>query len=187
MRQVLVAALVLLLFCFVSPPAGRSASPNGKSVSDCVGLISLQGNNTRYPPGCYGHDEPIMSFVSSAADSGTNAIFHIILPSSSANYPQGYFYATFWFGGVVYDTSSLNNSAYLEFQFYPASPTATGANRGSQDCWGDGSFHYQANSLSSNQWFACAIVWAENPQTNVEYAAIGLPLDSTGGMTRYWL
>ncbi len=134
-----------------------------------------------YIPPCYGHDEPTISFVSSAKDSGTNDKFQMVLPYSSSNFPQGYYYAAMWFGGVLYDSKSLDNQAFLELQFYPASPIATGPNSGSQDCSKNGGYSYQSNSLSSNQWFACAIAWAINPSSGAEYAAIGLPVDVHGG------
>jgi hypothetical protein len=114
-------------------------------------------------------------------DSGSNDKFQIVLPSSSSSFPQGYYYSAMWFGGVVYDDKSLDNQAFLELQFYPASPVATGPNSGSQACSKTGSFSYLPNSLTSNQWFACAIAWAINPSTSAEYAAIALPVDSHGG------
>jgi len=114
-------------------------------------------------------------------DSGSNDKFQIVLPSSSSSFPQGNYYSAMWFGGVLYDDKSLDNQAFLELQFYPASPVATGPNSGSQDCSKTGSFSYLPNSLTSNQWFACAVAWAINPSTSAEYAAIALPVDSHGG------
>src|SRR5438132_4993856 len=95
----------------------------------------------------------------------------MVLPSSSSSFPQGYYYAAMWFGGVLYDDKSLDNQAFLELQFYPAPPVATGPNSGSRDCSKTGSFCYFPNSLTSNQWLACAVAWAINPCTSSDYAA----------------
>jgi len=153
----------------------------GSSSTGCVGVAPSNTMSFHYIPPCYGHDEPTISFISSAADSGSEDKFQMVLPSSSSSFPQGYYYAAMWFGGVVYDNKSLDNQAFLELQFYPASPLVTGPNSGSQDCSKNGGYSYQPNSLTSNQWFACAIAWAINPNSSVEYAAIGLPVDAHGG------
>ncbi|MDA4119170.1 MAG: hypothetical protein OK436_01135 [Thaumarchaeota archaeon] len=146
-----------------------------------MGVAPSNNVTVHYTPPCYGHDEPTISFISSAPNSGSNDKFQIVLPSSSSSFPQGNYYSAMWFGGVVYDNKSLDNQAFLELQFYPASPTATGPNSGSQDCSKRGSFSYLPGSTSSNQWFACAIAWAVNPSSSAEYAAIGLPVDAHGG------
>lgn len=161
--------------------ASHANGVTGPQSTDCVGVAPSKSVSAYYIPPCYGHDEPTISFISSAKDSGTNDRFQIVLPSSSNNFPQGYYYAAMWFGGVLYDSKSLDNQAFLELQFYPASPVATGPNSGSQDCSKNGGYSYQPNSLSSNQWFACAIAWAINPSSGAEYAAIALPVDVRGG------
>ena len=159
-----------------SPP-----HPGGAFSTGCVGVVPSKNSSIYYTPPCYGHDEPTVSFISSAADSGTNDIFHLVLPESSSSYPQGNYYSAMWFGGVLYDSKSLDNQAFLELQFYPASPLVTGSNSGSQDCTRNGGFSYVTNGLTSNQWFACAIAWAINATTGAEYAAIALPVDEHGG------
>lgn len=123
------------------------------------------------PSYCYGHDEPTVSYTSSAPGSGADARFRMVLPADGATLAQGDFYATIWFGGTVYDTRSLDTQAFLEFQFYPAAPSST---TGSSDCFSDGSFA-PSFSLGSNDWFACAIVW-EIVGGN-EQAAFGGPLN----------
>jgi hypothetical protein len=157
---------------------GGGRAPVG---TDCVGVVPPNTMSFHYIPPCYGHDEPTISFISTATDSGSNDKFQIVLPSSSSSFPQGNYYSAMWFGGVVYDDKSLDNQAFLELQFYPAAPTATGPNSGSQDCSKRGSFSYLPNSMTSNQWFACAIAWAINPSSGAEYAAIALPVDAHGG------
>jgi hypothetical protein len=147
----------------------------------CVGVAPAANASFHYIPPCYGHDEPTISFISNSPDSGSNDRFQMVLPSSTSGFPQAYYYAAMWFGGVLYDNKSLDNQAFLELQFYPSPPTATGPNSGSQDCTKNGGYSYLSNSAGSNQWFACAIAWAINPSSGSEYAAIGLPVDVHGG------
>ncbi len=135
--------------------------------------------STYDPSYCYGHDEPTASYISTAPGSGEDARFRFTLPSDTASVAQGSLYATIWFGGTVYDTQSTagGNQGFLEFQFYPAPPAATGPNSGSTDCASHGGFNY-VFSPGSNDWFACAIVWQLQPGS--ENAAIATPLDVAG-------
>ncbi|MCI4332878.1 MAG: hypothetical protein L3K01_04000 [Thermoplasmata archaeon] len=127
----------------------------------CEGVLWTWGISARYAPSyCYGHDEPTMSYFSSAAGSGANARFHFVLPSDSGSYAQGQFYVAFWIGGTVHDTNSTagGSQGVLELQFYPAAPQFTGSGSGPKDCFPDGSFS-PSYSAGANRWFACAIVW----------------------------
>ena len=156
-------------------PAGSS----GNGTIQCDGMYWSPNVTAWYQPSyCYGHDEPTVSYLSGAPGSGRNASFQITLPSSNGIYSQGDFYATIWFGGTVYDPLSLDQQAFLEFQFYPAPPTYTGANSGSQDCLGNGGFN-EAWTSGTNDWFACAIVW-EVYQSTEQDAANAAPLDLYG-------
>jgi len=180
----LFAALLIALGssgAFLGSGVSHANGVVGPSTTDCVGVVPSKNVSAYYIPPCYGHDEPTISFISTAKDSGSNDKFQMVLPPSSSSFPQGYYYAAMWFGGVLYDNKSLDNQAFLELQFYPAAPVAAGPNSGSQDCSKNGGYSYQSNSLASNLWFACAIVWAINPSTGAEYAAIALPVDVHGG------
>ncbi len=153
-------------------------TPNG--TLQCDGMLWSSTIWASYDPSyCYGHDEPTLSYVSTAAGSGEDAHFRVTLPADGATYGQGDFYATIWFGGTVYDTQSTGggNQAFLEFQFYPAAPAVTGPNSGASDCLPDGAFN-PVWTLGSNTWFACAIVW--QIQGTVENAAFAGPLDAAG-------
>jgi PKD repeat protein len=132
------------------------------------------------PSYCYGHDEPTISYVSTAPGSGEDARFEVALPADGPTFTVGDFLATVWFGGTVHDVDSLDAQAFLEFQFYPAPPVYTGSNSGVQDCTSDGSFD-PAYTPGSNEWFACAIVWQiDENNGGVEDAAFAGPLDSAG-------
>lgn len=158
------------------PSVAPRPSSSNSSHLECDGVYWASWVWTNYSPSwCYGHDEPTMSFISTAANTGSNANFSFVLPADG-RYPQGDLYATIWVGGVVYDLNSLNNQAYLELQFYPAPPTVTGPGSGAQDCLPDGSFNPTWNP-GSNQWFACAIVWQV---TSSENAAFAGPVDPIG-------
>lgn len=167
-----------------SPLAG--ATPSRSLVNPAGGSPSLQCDgmywSPRYwetysPSYCYGHDEPTVSYVSTAPGSGANANFRFTLPADGASRSQGDLYATYWFGGAVYDTASTDggNQAFLEFQFYPAAPAFTGAGSGVMDCLPNGGF-YPVFSAGSNLWFACAIVWQIHG--GVEDAGFAGPLNS---------
>ena len=160
-------------------PKGVPAGSSGNGTIQCDGMYWSPNVTAWYQPSyCYGHDEPTVSYLSGAPGSGRNASFQITLPSSNGIYSQGDFYATIWFGGTVYDPLSLDQQAFLEFQFYPAPPTYTGANSGSQDCLGNGGFN-EAWTSGTNDWFACAIVW-EVYQSTEQDAANAAPLDLYG-------
>ena len=170
------------------PGRGRAgpplSSPNGSTLN-CDGVLWSSSIWASYSPSyCYGHDEPTVSYRSSAPGSGANASFRIVLPSDDgATYAQGQFFATLWFGGVVRDANSTagNLQAFLEFQFYPAPPSYTGPGSGASDCLPNGA--YAPNpSPGSNEWFACAIVWQLqlNGSSAVENAAFAGPLDAAG-------
>jgi PKD repeat protein len=161
----------------------RAESGSGTLVHGCDGMFWAENIWARYSPSyCYGHDEPTISYVSTAAGSGEDASFQAVLPADGT-YPQGDFYATIWFGGTVYDVDSTAGSdqAFLEFQFYPAPPAVTGSGSGSQDCAPNGGFNanFQAGS---NEWFACAIVWqlTGSSLSPTEDAAFAGPLDVAG-------
>jgi len=131
------AFLVVLLLAlgssggFLGSGVSHATGVSPPSLTDCVGVAPSKNVSAYYIPPCYGHDEPTISFISSAKDSGTNDKFQMVLPASSSSFPQGYYYAAMWFGGVLYDSKSLDNQAFLELQFYPASHVATGPNSGS--------------------------------------------------------
>jgi len=173
--------LIALGFVGYLALGGSLGGGYGSSTTSCVGVAPSNNVSVHYTPPCYGHDEPTISFVSSVANSGDDYSFQMVLPTSSSSNPQGNYYSAMWFGGVLYDTKSLDNQAFLELQLYPASPQATGPGSGVQDCSSGGGFSYAPNSLSSNQWFACAIAWAVNATSGAEYAAIALPVDVLGG------
>ncbi|HEV2317053.1 MAG TPA: PKD domain-containing protein [Thermoplasmata archaeon] len=202
-RWVPVLALVLLLSAgavvvvgsvvSTAPAAPRSDAPtlpgphalawgHVPSHRDCDGMYWSSWYNASYSPSyCYGHDEPTMSYVSNALGSGEDAQFQMTLPADGPTYAQGDLYATFWFGGTVYDTASTGGSsqAFLEVQFYPAPPLYTGTGSGPKDCLPDGSFN--ANfSAGTNDWFACGIVWqlAYIGGYLYENAAYAQPLDA---------
>jgi len=142
-----------------SAPRGVTALAGGNATLQCDGMYWAPNVTAWYDPSyCYGHDEPTISYLSNAPGSGRNASFQITLPSSNTNLSQGDFYATIWFGGTVYDPLSLDQQAFLEFQFYPAPPAYTGPNSGAQDCLANGAFN-EAWTSGTNDWFACAVVW----------------------------
>ncbi len=165
----------------VGPPlSGSNGSP-----LQCDGVLWSSSIWASYSPSyCYGHDEPTLSYRSSAPGSGANASFRVVLPSDDGTtYAQGQFFATLWFGGVVHDANSTagNLQAFLEFQFYPAPPVYTGPGSGASDCLPNGA--YAPNPTpGSNEWFACAIVWQLqlNGSSAVENAAFAGPLDAAG-------
>lgn len=175
--------MVLGVSYLVSPASAAGGSSTTSSpTANCVGMPWSKSVTAWYTNGCVGHDEPTMNFVSNVAGSGENATVNFVLPKSTTGYPQGRLYATFWFGGVVYVPGDLLNQGYLEFQFYPAQPFYTGAGSGANDCQPNGAFFINSasSSLAANQWFACVIVWAINPHTGSEYAAVAEPLNSAG-------
>ncbi|MCI4368135.1 MAG: PKD domain-containing protein [Thermoplasmata archaeon] len=161
-----------------------AAQPRAHLQHECDGMLWSSSVWASYTPSyCYGHDEPTMSYVSNVSGSGEDANFQMVLPADSSSYAQGNFYATVWFGGVVYDTASNGggNQAYLELQFYPAPPAYTGSGSGAQDCLSNGAF-YEAFSAGTNEWFACAIVWQLQLIGGYifEDAAFAGPIDSAG-------
>ncbi len=171
----------------VDPGRGRTApslSGANNSTLNCDGVLWSSSIWASYSPSyCYGHDEPTLSYRSSAAGSGANASFRIVLPADGTAYAQGQFFATLWFGGVVHDANSTagNFQAFLEFQFYPAPPAYTGPGSGASDCLPNGA--YTPNPTpGSNEWFACAVVWQLqlNGSSTVENAAFAAPLDAAG-------
>jgi hypothetical protein len=173
------AASPLVASSVTRPAAPAVTTPsNGLQCNGVYWNESLWGQYV--PSWCYGHDEPTMSFVSLAPGSGADANFSFTLPADGA-YTQGDLYATLWIGGVVYDSSSYDQQAFLEFQLYPAPPAVTGAGSGAQDCLPNGAFN-PVYTAGSNQWFACAIVWQlTNCPTNcTESAAFAAPLDAQG-------
>jgi hypothetical protein len=135
-------------------------------------------------PYCYGHDEAILGFISNNPGSGGNTVLNFTLPASNSKFQQGEFYATFWIGGVVYDPQSIDNQAFLEFQYYPVAPLFTGIGSGSKDCNAQG-YSFRSGSMTSNQWFACAWVFALafNSTSNnyYEYIPFAGPLESSNG------
>ncbi|MCI4351852.1 MAG: hypothetical protein L3K14_00455 [Thermoplasmata archaeon] len=162
------------------PPAPRPTVPVPPHPNpgglQCDGMYWADWVWANYSPSwCYGHDEPTMSFVSTAPGSGGDANYSLTLPADGT-YTQGDFYATIWFGGVVYDPGSISNQAYLELQLYPAPPMFTGPGSGANDCLPNGAFN-PVYTPGSNIWFACAIVWQV---TSTENAAFAGPLDVHG-------
>ncbi|MDE1837896.1 MAG: PKD domain-containing protein [Euryarchaeota archaeon] len=156
--------------------AGSALAKQGATSTWCLGLYPTP--NISYTPGCYGHDEPTISYMSSAASSGADASWWEVLPKNGATLEQGDLYATFWYGGTVKDSASLNGVAFLEWQFYPLAPAATGAGSGTTDCGAGGNFN--GNYPSTDLWFSCVIVW-EVVGSN-EQAAYAGPVDYwTGG------
>ncbi len=167
-----------------SPALGKSptltTSNSSNQTLQCDGMYWASTIWATYDPSfCYGHDEPTVSYISTAVGSGEDAHFQVSLPADGTTYAQGDFYATLWFGGTVYDTQSTGggNQAFLEFQFYPAPPASTGPNSGAADCLPDGAFA-PVWTPGSNEWFACAVVW--QLQGSVENAAFAGPLDAAG-------
>ncbi|MCI4366969.1 MAG: hypothetical protein L3K08_04375, partial [Thermoplasmata archaeon] len=149
---------------------------------DCDGMYWSSSYWAKYVPSyCYGHDEPTMSYLSTAPGSGANASFQVVLPNDSSSYAQGDLYATIWFGGTVYDTASTAGAsqAFLELQFYPTAPYYTGTGSGHKDCLPDGGY-FPSFSAGANRWFACAIVWqlANSGGGVLEDAAYAGPIDS---------
>ncbi len=181
-------ASALLTRALADPGGGRAGPPlsgANNSTLNCDGVLWSSSIWASYSPSyCYGHDEPTLSYLSSAPGSGANASFRIVLPSDDGStYAQGQFFATLWFGGVVHDANSTagNLQAFLEFQFYPAPPVYTGPGSGASDCLPNGA--YAPNPTpGSNEWFACAIVWQlqRNGSSAVENAAFAGPLDAAG-------
>ncbi len=160
-----------------SLPAPASWTGGSQNVTGCDGILWNSSLVRNYSPAyCYGHDEPTMSYFSSAPGTGGNASFEFILPRSYVARSQGDLYATFWLGGVVYNASSLDQQAFFELQFYPSAPQATGPNSGSVDCGSDGSFS-ASWVAGSNDWFVCTPVWGliGSSEVNVAQAA---PLDN---------
>lgn len=155
--------------------SGSPEAKAGASSTWCLGLYPTP--NISYTPGCYGHDEPTISYMSSAANSGTDASWWQVLPANGASLEQGDLYATFWYGGTVADSASLNGVAFLEWQFYPLAPASTGAGSGTNDCQAGGNFN--GAYPNNNQWFSCVIVW-EVVGGN-EQAAYAGPMDYWSG------
>ena len=158
-------------------PAGQSAGP----VPQCDGVWANVTGFWYDPSYCYGHDEAVMNYWSHRPGSGANATFQVVLPSDGTQgVSQAQLYATFWFGGVVRDPNSLDDQAFLEFQFYPAPPYFTGPGSGTQDCLPNGAFNpvYPA-PVGANRWFACAVVWQVVNGTT-EDAAFAGPLNQAG-------
>src|SRR5487761_252893 len=156
-----------------------SSTQSGTSAVGCVEPLTSGKIDAYYSePYCYGHDESTLGFVSNQPGSGGNAVLNFTLPSSTSSLPQGDFYITFWFGGVVCDPSSLDNQAFMEFQFYPTSPQYTGPGSGPKDCNSQGFFYSNSSGLNSNLWFACVFVFALNTTSYKEYVPYSAALDS---------
>ena len=160
-----------------------AASGGGGSAHyQCDGMYWKGASYWYTPSYCYGHDEPTMSFVSDVAGSGESAVFHVALPTDGHVMPQGNLYAALWFGGVVRDPNSTGGGgeAFLELQFYPASPVFTGSGSGRQDCLPNGAFNpnQSAAALSASEWFSCAVVWQLAGSS--EDAAFAGPMDLVG-------
>lgn len=86
----------------------------------CFGLIPFTGYDS-YQPNCYGHDEPALDPISTAAGSGQDVTWTIKLPKSSKSRSVLDMGPTFWIGATLSDPSSLANSVFSELQFYPDS------------------------------------------------------------------
>src|SRR4029077_883805 len=128
------------------------------------------GKQFYYAPGCYGHDEPQLTPISSTAGSGQNITWTFVLPSDSPGsrkvIDEG---PAFWLGALVNDSNSLGNEAFDELQFYPDSVLT------SPYCGSDGSF---TTKPSSNKYTACAPAFAADPFLGTEYAAFNGMLTS---------
>jgi hypothetical protein len=201
-----VAGVVILVVLSLSPVGGNGAtappsathapitptlrsssnsaagSLNNTSGLECAGVYWASSVWANYSPSwCYGEDEATINFVSTAPGSGEDANYSFILPADGT-YTQGDFYDTIWLGGVVYDPSSLDSQAFLEFQFYPAPPEYPA--NGASDCLTGGVF-YPNYTPGSNEWFACAVVW--QVVGNSENAAFSGPLDFQGSSSIFIL
>lgn len=191
------AGLMILVAGLVAAPTGAgSAAANPAtahltpsvssaayhSQKNCAGMLWAKSIWAAYhPKSCWGHDEPTMSYLSNSSGSGANASFQVVLPADGRPAAQGDLYATFWFGGTVYDPASTGGGlqAFLELQFYPAAPAVTGPGSGTQDCLSYGGFNPSFHA-GSNDWFACAIVWQLQNVSGYIYenAAYAGPIDN---------
>ncbi|MDE1837838.1 MAG: PKD domain-containing protein [Euryarchaeota archaeon] len=148
------------------------AVPAGKPVTGCSGYFWAPWVNAWYTNNCYGHDEPTFTYWDTTPGSGADASWKITLPADGPSVAQGDAFATFWFGGVVNDANSLGGQAFLEWQFYPLSPTSP---LGSNDCTSTGSYK-GTFTPGANLWFSCIVVW--QIVGNKENAAFGGPMDA---------
>lgn len=104
-----------------------------------------------YSAGCTGHDEPELFPISSAAGSGRELTWTVVLPTDGNSLVSDVG-PTFWFGGTVTDPKSLLGQAFVELQFYPDAIVSK--------CGSNGSFTV---SFAPNQYSACSPVWKVNP------------------------
>jgi hypothetical protein len=157
---------------------GRAAQPPAQAYTTatnrhCFGLYPAQGTYGQqfyYAPGCYGHDEPQIDPISSAANTAQSITWTVVLPADSTTAGGRQVVdlgPTFWFGALAHDASSLNAEAFIELQFYPDS-TLT-----SPYCGSDGSFFV---THTPNKYTACSPAWAVNPSSFAEYAAFNARL-----------
>ena len=138
----------------------------------CFGVYPGQSSSKQlsYAAGCYGHDEPQLSPISSAAGSGQNITWTFVLPSDGTTTTKRKVLdngPAFWLGALVNDPNSLANQAFDELQFYPDSVLT------SPYCASDGSFYPKS---AANKYTACAPAFAADPFLGTEYTAFNAML-----------
>lgn len=100
-----------------------------------------------YSQGCTGHDEPELDPLSTAAGSGRDLTWTVVLPSNNTVDVDAVG-PTFWFGGTVSDPNSLFGQGFVELQFYPNTVVT--------NCNPNGSF---IPKFQLNAYTVCSPVW----------------------------
>jgi hypothetical protein len=163
-----VALAGAVAFQQATPRASAAISP-GQGQSLCIGHHPQ--DFVWYSHSCTGHDEPELDPLSNQPGSAQDLTWTVLLPSNGAAQVDSVG-PTFWIGGVVNDSSSLNSQAFLELQFYPNSLVSS--------CTTGGGYNI---TYDPGIYTACAPVWKVSPKGFVESAAFnGMLTDSaTGG------
>jgi|SRR5215469_3473050 len=103
-----------------------------------------------YSANCTGHDEPELEPVSGAADSARDLTWTVVLPADGERLVSDF--DLFWFGGVLRDSHSLLNQAFVELQLYPDSVVTK--------CFANGGFSI---NFSADTYSACSPVFKVVP------------------------
>lgn len=156
--------------CFAKYPGGADGYfHTGK------GEVQIQ-----YPDNCYGHDEPDISPVSTAANSASNVTWTFVLPKDGTTRSVLDLGPTFWAGANLVDNKSLGNQAFEELQFYPDFTLHSQDGSGAEGCGPDGSFN---GTHTVGKWTICSPSWAVDPITFNEYAAFNGMVTKAGSTT----
>jgi hypothetical protein len=164
LKPVTLLAAGLLVAGVAAAPSTASADPS-RTTSSSVCIGHHPAEYVWYTSSCTGHDEPEIDPLSNNPGSAQDITWTIVLPTNGAVQVDAVG-PTFWIGGTVADSSSLDGEAFLELQFYPNSITSK--------CSSTGGYNV---TYAADTYTVCSPVWKVSG--NREYAAFNAMLTDT--------